>query len=69
MRRPEFTPHTWYNEDKTLMFRTDAYGMTDICPGPNSILMKHLQNYLTPKKYKPEAPQHIHWAFPPKDES
>lgn len=76
MRRPEFTPHTWYNADKTLKFVMDKYGMTDILPGPNSETMKYLRsvvsegqkNILQPKPYDGGAPQHIHWAYKPKTE-
>ena len=72
MRRPEFTPSTWYSEDKTLMFRMDRYGITDILPGPNAGVFKWIQaNYgrkpFSSKLKLPSAPEHIHWAFDKKE--
>jgi len=70
MYRPKTTPRVWHSEDKSLTFRMDENGITDICPGPNSKLMKYLRNEITdsqyrlmyPRKFATKQTQHIHWA-------
>lgn len=73
MNRPRLTPYTWYNENKTLMFRTDEYGMTDICPGPRAGLFKWIEANYGEKLYSPRRAfnkdkDHIHWAYPSIDD-
>jgi hypothetical protein len=68
MNRPEFTPRTWYNQDKTLKFCMDRHGITDILPGPNSRLFAWIELNYGKKPYSPRqaflsGKDHIHWAY------
>lgn len=69
MNRPQFTPRSWYNEDKTLQFYLSDNGSIDILPGPNAAIMRKIGSQLTatqrellfPTK-RSKAPDHIHWT-------
>jgi hypothetical protein len=73
MRRPEFTPRTWYSKDKTVMYCMDRYGMTDILPGPNGSLFKWIEANYGKKPFDPRqafqsGDAHIHWAQRPEQQ-